>query len=318
MKEKEAKSKERVEELEEESLKVKKAKRNADYTDFPSLEDRLLEYDDYKGIDRIIADYHQTCSQGDNYYISNSDRIFYWARKIYFTTDPYERKELLDAFISAGYMFPKEYFEDGSFYRRLDYLLYHAPADIEGADKIRVMRICQHLTAPRGLSSYGPYPFVDQRRSEMQGINRVIVVGRLTRDAELAYITGANGYPTLKFSIANNWRKKKRDGGWQEEVSYFDVSLLGKIGEAIVSYATKGRRVVVDGRLRQSRWADRQGGTRSKIYIEATYVQLADGKQQSSGQQSHGQQGYQDQSQQGQPQQSQSRQQEFDDDDIPF
>jgi|GEM_PF-668719 len=183
----------------------------------------------------------------------------------------------------------------------------------------------------------------------MQDINRVTVVGRLTRDAELAYITGANGYPILKFSIANNWRKKKREGGWQEEVSYFDVSLFGKMGEAIASYAIKGRRVVVDGRLRQSRWADRQGNKHSKVYIEASHVQLTDGKQQSSGQQSSGQQSYRPQySQQGQPQQNrpqqditqqnrlqqdrpqpnrpqqgylqqgQPQEHDFDDDDIPF
>ena len=189
----------------------------------------------------------------------------------------------------------------------------------------------------------------------MQDINRVTVVGRLTRDAELAYITGANGYPILKFSVASNWRKKKREGGWQEEVSYFDISLFGKMGETIASYAIKGRRVVVDGRLRQSRWADRQGNKHSKVYIEASHVQLTDGKQQSSGQQSSGQQPHGQQShrpqgylqqgyprqrqpqqnrpqqgwpqqgpsqqgrpQQGQPQQGQPQEHDFDDDDIPF
>jgi|GEM_PF-3845882 len=152
MKEKEVKSKKK------EDLKVKKAKRNADYTDFPSLEDRVLKYDEYAGIDKIMDDYHQTCCLGDNYYICDSDRIFYWARKIYFTSDPHERKELLDAFISAGYMYSPGYIEDGSFDRHLDYLLHHASADTEGADEIRVMRICQHLIAPRGLSSYGLDP----------------------------------------------------------------------------------------------------------------------------------------------------------------
>jgi len=173
----------------------------------------------------------------------------------------------------------------------------------------------------------------------MQDINRVTVVGRLTRDAELAYLTGTNG-SILKFSVANNWRRKKSEGGWQEEVNYFDVSLLGKLGEAIASYAIKGRRVVVDGRLRQSRWADRQGNKHSKVYIEASHVQLTDGKQQSSGQQSHGPQGYlqqgrpqQSYSQQGRspqaypqqsysqpdrPQQGQPQEHDFDDDDISF
>jgi len=204
-KEKEVKSKKKEVKSEEKDLKVKKIERNADYTDFPSLEDRVLEYDEYAGIDKIIDDYHQICSLVDNYYISNSDRIFYWARKIYFTTDPYEQKELLDAFISAGYMFPREYIENGSFDRRLDYLLHHASADTEGADEIRVMRICQHLTAPRGLSSYGPYPsflrpppFVDQmlgeklkRRIELLLKTRSENFGREVKNLAVLVKTGA-------------------------------------------------------------------------------------------------------------------------------
>jgi len=187
----------------EESLKVKKAKRNADYTDFPSLEDRLLGYDEYKGIDKIIDDYHQICSLGGKYYISNSDRIFYWARKIYFTSDPYERKELLDAFISAGYMFPREYVEDGSFDRYLDYLLHHAAADTEGADEIRVMRICQHLIAPRGLSSYGPYPFVDQMLGKKLKRKKELL------EDEVRKLRKRNE----EFSrFCENWRKGKTEG----------------------------------------------------------------------------------------------------------
>ncbi len=111
-------------------------------------------------------------------------------------------------------------------------------------------------------------------------INNVTIVGRLTRDSELKYTN--SGTAICKFSLAVN-RKKRQDEQWVEEVSYFDVTLWGKLGEAISQYLNKGKQVAVSGELRQNRWTQ-DGQNRSKVEIVASHVQLLSGDSQTSGQ----------------------------------
>jgi len=104
------------------------------------------------------------------------------------------------------------------------------------------------------------------------GINRVILIGNLTRDAEQSYTQ--SGFAILKFSIAVNSTRKQGDQ-WIDEANYFDITVLGKRGEAIASYMTKGQKVGVDGQLRQDRWEDKNDGRkRSKVYILADNIQF--------------------------------------------
>lgn len=107
----------------------------------------------------------------------------------------------------------------------------------------------------------------------MADINQVILVGRLTRDSELRYT--ASGMGICKFSLALNRRVKKGDE-WIEEVSYFDVTLWGKQGEALSKYLLKGKQVGVQGELRQNRW-EQDGQKRSKVEINANNIQLLGG-----------------------------------------
>jgi single-strand DNA-binding protein len=109
----------------------------------------------------------------------------------------------------------------------------------------------------------------------MSDINKVTLVGRLTRDAEQSYTQ--SGYAVLKFSIAVNRRKKQGDQ-WVDEANFFDVTSWGKQGEAIAPYMTKGQQVAIDGELRQDRWEAQDGLRRSKVYVSANYVQLLGGK----------------------------------------
>jgi len=102
-------------------------------------------------------------------------------------------------------------------------------------------------------------------------INKVILVGRLTRDAELSYTQG--GLALLKFSIAVN-RNRKQGDQWVEEASFFDVTVFGRQGEAIANYMTKGKQVGIEGQLRQDRWEAQDGTRRSKVAIDANNVQL--------------------------------------------
>ena len=113
----------------------------------------------------------------------------------------------------------------------------------------------------------------------MADINRVVLVGRLTRDAELKYT--ASGQAVCKFSVAVNRRRKNGDQ-WEDEASYFDIVLWGRQGESLNQYLVKGKAVGIDGELRQERW-QQDGQNRSKVEIVAGNIQLLGGSMAASG-----------------------------------
>jgi single-strand DNA-binding protein len=104
-------------------------------------------------------------------------------------------------------------------------------------------------------------------------LNHVVLIGRLTRDAELKYTAG--GQAVCKFSLAINRRKKSGDQ-WVEEPNFFDVVLWGRQGETLNQYLVKGKQIAVEGELRQDRW-EQDGQNRSKVEIMANNVQLLGG-----------------------------------------
>jgi len=112
----------------------------------------------------------------------------------------------------------------------------------------------------------------------MKDINTVNLVGRLTRDSELRYTSG--GMAINNMSIAVNWSRKKGDT-YVDEVSFFDVVLWGRQGEALSKYLLKGKQIAVMGELRQERW-EKDGVKRSKVVINAMTIQLLGGNSQES------------------------------------
>jgi single-strand DNA-binding protein len=104
-------------------------------------------------------------------------------------------------------------------------------------------------------------------------INSVVLVGRLTRDAELKYTSG--GTAVCKFAIAVN-RNRKQGDQFVEEASFFDIVVWGRQGEAIQKYLQKGKQVAVQGELRQNRW-EQDGQPRSKVEVHAFNTQLLGG-----------------------------------------
>ena len=112
----------------------------------------------------------------------------------------------------------------------------------------------------------------------MTDLNHVIEIGRLTRDIserDFAYTTG--GTARLNLSIAVN-RSEKRNGAWQDKVSYFDATVWGKTAENIKPYLHKGKQIAVDGYLDQQRW-EKDGQKFSKVVIIADNVQLLGGNE---------------------------------------
>lgn len=122
----------------------------------------------------------------------------------------------------------------------------------------------------------------------MADVNHVILIGRLTRDAELKYTSG--GMAVCKFAIAVNKRRKNGEE-WVEEANFFDIVLWGRSGESLNQYLVKGKQIAVEGELHQNRW-EQDGQARSKVEIMANNVQLlggnAGGQGNSSGSGSYG------------------------------
>lgn len=117
----------------------------------------------------------------------------------------------------------------------------------------------------------------------MADINRVTIIGHLTRDEELKYTPG--GMAIGNVSIAIN-RRVKKGQEWVDEANYFDVVIFGKQAESLKKFLTKGKQIAVDGFLKQERWTDQNGQNRSAVKIIANDVQLLGGKD--GGTQSNG------------------------------
>jgi single-strand DNA-binding protein len=103
-----------------------------------------------------------------------------------------------------------------------------------------------------------------------KSINQVILMGRLTRDPEQR--TTSTGKTIASFSIAVD------RGGQDDAADFFDVTAWEKLAELVIQYLGKGRRVLVQGRLRQDSWDDKESGKkRSKVEVVATDVTFLDG-----------------------------------------
>ena len=110
-------------------------------------------------------------------------------------------------------------------------------------------------------------------------INSVVLIGRLTRDAELRYSN--SGTAICKFSIANSYSRKTGDT-WSEETNFFDAVLMGRRAEALHKYLVKGKQVGIKGELRQDRW-EQDGQRRSRVEIFVNDVNLLGGGQGGGG-----------------------------------
>ena len=103
-------------------------------------------------------------------------------------------------------------------------------------------------------------------------INRVVLVGRLTRDPELRAIP--SGISVCSLRIACNSSRRDPDGELKERPNYFDVSVFGAPGESVANYMRKGSRVAIDGRLEWREWETQDGQKRQAVDIIAESVQF--------------------------------------------
>ncbi len=109
--------------------------------------------------------------------------------------------------------------------------------------------------------------------------NRIILIGNLTKDPELRYTP--QGTPVTNFRMAVNSRYKQADEV-REETLFIDIVVLGKQAESCSQYLSKGRSVLVEGRLKERRW-ESEGQQKSKFEVIAQNVRFLSRKE-SSGQ----------------------------------
>jgi len=116
----------------------------------------------------------------------------------------------------------------------------------------------------------------------MTSFNKVILLGNLTRDPEVRYTP--NGSAVTSFALAVN-RKYKQGDEMKEEVSYIDIVVFGKQAENCGQYLNKGDAALIEGRLQQRRWDDKETGQkRSKVEVAAQSVTFMPKRQPAGGQ----------------------------------
>ena len=113
----------------------------------------------------------------------------------------------------------------------------------------------------------------------MNDLNKVFLIGRLTQDLgtdERSFAYTSGGMARANVSIAVNHSRKTADG-WADEVDYFTVTIWDKTAENLKPYLTKGKQIVIEGRLKQNRW-EKDGQKQSRVSIVAENVQLLGGR----------------------------------------
>ncbi len=117
----------------------------------------------------------------------------------------------------------------------------------------------------------------------MASFNRVILVGNLTRDPEVKYITSGSAVCELGLAVGRSWFDKQSNSR-KEETTFVDVTLWGRTAEIAGEYLAKGRSVLIEGRLQQDTWDDKETGKkRSKMRVVGESMTMLGSRGESDG-----------------------------------
>jgi len=105
-------------------------------------------------------------------------------------------------------------------------------------------------------------------------LNRVFLIGNLTRDPEVRYLP--SGIAVTTFDVAVNERYKDRNGELKEETLFMRVETWQRLAETCAQYLKKGKRVFVEGKLRTDAWEGKDGVKRSRTVVRGMIVQFLD------------------------------------------
>ncbi len=105
--------------------------------------------------------------------------------------------------------------------------------------------------------------------------NRIILIGRLTRDPEIRYTPAGVAVATVPIAVNSRYRQGE---DFREETLFIDAVVFGKQAETCTQYLNKGRMVLVEGRLRERRW-EHEGQKRSKVEVIANNIRFLSKKE---------------------------------------
>jgi single-strand DNA-binding protein len=108
------------------------------------------------------------------------------------------------------------------------------------------------------------------------GVNKVILVGNLGRDADLRTTPNGSAVSTLSLATSEQWNDKQ--GQRQEKTEWHRVVVWGKQAESLAPYLTKGTQIYVEGRLSTRKWEDKEGQERYTTEIKADRITLLGGR----------------------------------------
>jgi single-strand DNA-binding protein len=119
----------------------------------------------------------------------------------------------------------------------------------------------------------------------MPSFNRVVLMGNLTRDPELRYITSGTAVSEVGLAVSD--KRKNAQGEWVEEVTFVDITFWGRTAEVVNEYLSKGSPVFIEGRLKLDQW-EKDGQKRSKLRVVCERMQMIGGRGEGQGQRGGG------------------------------
>lgn len=117
----------------------------------------------------------------------------------------------------------------------------------------------------------------------MASFNRVILLGNLTRDPQVRYTPGGTAVSEIGLAVNRTWFDQKTNSK-REEVTFVDVTLWGRQAEVAGEYLSKGRQVLIEGRLQLDTWDDKETGQkRSKLRVVGENMTMVGGRTDGGG-----------------------------------
>jgi single-strand DNA-binding protein len=157
----------------------------------------------------------------------------------------------------------------------------------------------------------------------MASFNKVILMGNLTRDPELRVTP--KGTAVCQIGVAVNQTYKDKEGNSREETTFVDVDAFGRQAEVIAKYLSKGRPILIEGRLKLDSWESKEGDKRSKLKVVLENFQFVGGRaegESSGGGSSGGGGGFEESApaprSSNRPPAASSRPADVDEEDVPF
>ena len=111
----------------------------------------------------------------------------------------------------------------------------------------------------------------------MASFNQVILLGNLTRDIELRHTPSNQTVANIGLAVNRTFQTK--DGERREETTFVDCESWGRQAEVMAQYLSKGRPVLIQGRLKLDSWQDKDGGNRSKLKVVVENFQFVGGRE---------------------------------------